>query len=202
MLPTFNQSKDYHKGDFIMPNVLFKDVTLAFTNCMEKESDFGGYNFSFIINKDSFCKTVREVLTTQKAKCWDDSKNTDNFIINKTNAKSKDDVAFNPVKEMMTDDDLLVQVKSKNAPIENTKGAKLDRGTTADILIDVFEYSYGKKDFICVRAHADRGITVKVNNLNEYKGAISYFEKESAVEEEFNKAAIDAVYGQNTDLVL
>lgn len=202
MLPTFNQSKDYNKGDFIMPNVLFKDVTLAFTNCMEKESDFGGYNFSFIINKDSFCKTVRDVLTTQKAKCWDDSKNTDDFIIKKTNAKSKDDVTFAPVKEMMTEDDLLVQVKSKNAPIENTKGAKLGRGTTADIIIDVFEYSYGKKDFICVRAHADRGITVKVNSLNEFKGSTSYFEKENTAEEGFNKAAVDMLYDQNTELAL
>lgn len=185
-----------------MPNVLFKDVALAFTNCMEKESDFGGYNFSFIINKDSFCKTVRDVLTTQKAKCWDDSKNTDEFIIKKTNAKSKDDVTFAPVKEMMTKDDLLVQVKSKNAPIENTKGAKLGRGTTADIIIDVFEYSYGKKDFICVRAHADRGITVKVNSLNEFKGSTSYFEKENTAEEGFNKAAVDMLYDQNTELAL
>jgi hypothetical protein len=185
-----------------MPNVLFKDVTLAFTNCMERESDFGGFNFSFIINKDSFCKTVREVLTTQKVKCWDDSKNTDNFIIKKTNAKSKDDVTFDPVKEMMTDDDLLIQVKSKNAPIENTKGVRLGRGTTADILIDVFEYSYGKRDFICVRAHADRGITVKVNNLNEFKGATSYFEKENTAEEGFNKVALDLYASGNEDLAL
>ena len=202
MLPTLNKSRDYTKGDFIMPNVLFKDVTLAFTNCMERESDFGGYNFSFIINKDSFCKTVRDILTTQKAKCWDDSKNTDDFIIKKTNAKSKDDVAFDPVKEMMMDDDLLVQVKSKNAPIENTKGVKLGRGTTADIIIDVFEWEYGKKQFICVRAHADRGITVKVNNLCEFNGATSYFEKESTAEEGFNKAAMDVVYGQNPELTL
>lgn len=187
-----------------MPNVLFKDVTLAFTNCMETESTFGGYNFSFIINKDIFCDTVRKVLTTQKVKCWDDSKNTDNFIIKKTNAKSKDDVAFDPVKEMMTDDDLLIQVKSKNAPIENTKCVRLGRGTTADILIDIFEYSYGKRDFICVRAHADRGITVKVNNLNEFKGTTSYFEKENTAEEGFNKAALDSYISGDaeTDLAL
>ena len=162
-----------------MPNVLFKDVTLAFTNNMERESDFGGYNFSFIINKVTFCDIVRNALTTQKVKCWDDSKNTDNFIIKKTNAKSKDDVTFDPVKEMMTDDDLLIQVKSKNAPIENTKGVRLGRGTTADILIDVFEYSYGKKDFICVRAHAERYCTVKILNLVTYAGSIQGFEKES-----------------------
>ena len=162
-----------------MPNVLFKDVTLAFTNNMERESDFGGFNYSFIVNKDFFCKTVRETLATQKVKCWDDSKNTDLFIIKKTNAKSKDDVTFDPVKEMMTDDDLLIQVKSKNAPIENTKGVKLGRGTTADILIDVFEYSYGKKDFICVRSHAERYCTVKILNLVTYTGSIKGFEKES-----------------------
>ena len=185
-----------------MPNILFKDVTLAFTNCMLNPSDFGGYNFSFIINKDSFCKTVREVLATQKVKCWDDSKNTDQFIIKKTNAKSKDDVTFDPVKEMMTDDDLLIQVKSKNAPIENTKGVRLGRGTTADILIDVFEYSYGKKDFICIRSHADRGLTVKVNNLNEFKGTTSYFEKENTAAEGFNKAALDATCSQDPELEL
>lgn len=185
-----------------MPNVIFKDVVLAFTNCMDNPSCFGGFNYSFIVNKDSFCKTVREALTTQKAKCWDDSKNTDLFIIKKTNAKSKDDVTFDPVKDMMTDDDLLIQVKSKNAPIENTKGVKLGRGTTADILIDIFEYSYGKKDFICIRSHADRGITVKINKLNEFKGAISYFEKENVEEEGFNKAALDVIYDQNPDLAL
>jgi hypothetical protein len=185
-----------------MPNVLFKDVVLAFTNNMETESTFGGYNFSFIINKATFCDTVRNVLTTQKVKCWDDSKNTDNFIIKKTNAKSKDDVTFDPVKEMMTDDDLLIQVKSKNAPIENTKGVRLGRGTTADILIDVFEYSYGKRDFICIRSHANRGLTVKVNNLNEFKGATSYFEKENTAEEGFNKVALDLYASGNEDLAL
>lgn len=185
-----------------MPNVIFKDVTLAFTNCMDNPSCFGGFNFSFIINKDLFCKTVREVLTTQKVKCWDDSKNTDNFIIKKTNAKSKDDVTFDPVKEMMTDDDLLIQVKSKNAPIENTKGVKLGRGTTADILIDVFEYSYGKKDFICVRSHADRYCTVKILNLVPYIGSVKGFEKENTAEEGFNKVALDVVYDQNPDLAL
>ena len=185
-----------------MPNVLFKDVTLAFTNCMERPSDFGGFNYSFIVAKDLFCKTVREALATQKVKCWDDAKNTDNFIIKKCSAKVKEDVTFDPVKDMMTDDDLLIQVKSKNAPIENTKGVKLGRGTTADILIDVFEYSYGKKDFICIRSHADRGITVKINKLNEVKGATSYFEKENVEEEVFNKVALDVVYDQNPDLAL
>lgn len=187
-----------------MPNVLFKDVTLAFTNCMETESTFGGYNFSFIINKDIFCDTVRKVLTTQKVKCWDDSKNTDNFIIKKCNAKSKDDVAFDPVKEMMTDDDLLIQVKSKNAPIENTKGVILGRGTTADILIDVFEYSYGKRDFICIRSHADRYCTVKVLNLVQYIANIKGFEKENTAAEGFNKNALDSYISSDaeTDLAL
>lgn len=185
-----------------MPNVLFKDVTLAFTNNMETESTFGGYNFSFIINKVAFCDIVRNALTTQKVKCWDDSKNTDNFIIKKTNAKSKDDVTFDPVKEMMTDDDLLIQVKSKNAPIENTKDARLGRGTTADILIDVFEYSYGKRDFICVRAHADRYCTVKILNLVPYTGSIQGFEKENTAEEGFNKVALDLYASGNEDLAL
>ena len=185
-----------------MPNVLFKDVTLAFTNCMDTPSCFGGYNYSFIVNKDLFCKTVRDTLTVQKVKCWDDSKNTDNFIIKKCNAKVKEDVTFDPVKDMMDNNDLLIQVKSKNAPIENTKGVKLGRGTTADIVIDVFEYSYGKKDFICIRSHADRGITVKINKLNEFKGAFSYFEKENIAEEGFNKVALDTIYEQNPGITL
>lgn len=185
-----------------MPNVLFKNVVLAFTNCMDNPSCFGGFNYSFIINKDTFCKTIRETLATQKVKCWDDAKNTNNFIIQKCNAKAKEDVTFDPVKDMMDDNDVLVQVKSKNHPIENTKGIKLGRGTTADILIDVFEYSYSKRDFICVRAHADRGITVKVNNLKEFKGATSYFEKENTTEEGFNKVALDLYASGNEDLAL
>ena len=185
-----------------MPQIILNDVALAFTQNMTCESQFGGYNYSFIVNKDIFCDAIRKALAVQKAQIWPESKNTDDFIIKKTNAKSKDDIAFEPVKEIMTGNDLLVQVKSKNAPIENTKGAKLGRGTTADILIDVFEYSYGKKEFICVRAHADRGITVKVKHLNEFKGAISYFEKESIAEEGFNKAAMDAVCNPNPELGL
>ena len=34
-------------------NVLFENVKLGFTNCMTRESDYGSYNFSFIIDKDS-----------------------------------------------------------------------------------------------------------------------------------------------------
>ena len=184
-----------------MPQIIFNDVTLAFTNCMLNPSDFGGYNYSFVVNKDCFCDKVRQALAVQKTQIWPESKNTNEFILTKCNAKSKDDVTFEPVKEMMGDDDVLVQVKSKNAPIENTKNVQLGRGTTADILIDVFEYSYGKKDFICIRSHADKGCTVKVNKLSEFKGAVSYFEKESTAEG-FNKAALDVACSQDPELEL
>lgn len=187
-----------------MPQVVFENVKLAFTQNMETESPFGGYNFSFIINKETFCDTVRKVLAIQKVKCWDDSKNTDSLIIKKCNAKSKDDITFDPVKEMMTDDDLLIQVKSKNAPIENTKSVRLGRGTTADILIDIFEYSYGKRDFICIRSHADRYCTVKVLNLVQYMADIKGFEKENTAAEGFNKNALDSYISSDveTDLAL
>ena len=68
-------------------NVLFENVTLAFTNCMTHESDFGGYSYSFVIDKDKFCETVRDTLALQKKPVWDAKKNTDEFILEKCNAK-------------------------------------------------------------------------------------------------------------------
>ena len=174
-----------------MPNLMLKNVTLAFTNCMTKESPFGGYNFSFIVNKAEFCNAVRETLATQKTQMWDAKKNTDAFIIQKCNAKTKDSVTHEEVADMMKDTDLLVQVKSKGAPIENNKGVALGRGTTADILIDVFEFVYNKREFICVRSHADRGCTVRIVALKEYSGGIKYFEVES--ENGINKDALESV---------
>lgn len=178
-----------------MPNLVLNDVKLAFTQNMTRESDFGGWNYSFIINKKEFCDKVRATLETQKTQVWASSKNTDAFILQKCNAKSKDDVTHEGVNSMMNEDDVLIQVKSKSAPIANTKNAQLGRGTTADILIDVFEYEYGKKQFICVRSHSERGITVKVNNLKEYAGATKYFEVEPDAVMGFNKEALDDVVG-------
>lgn len=162
-----------------MPSIMLKNVTLVFTNCMLKESPYGGYSYSFVIDRAAFCKAVREALATQKTQVWAESKNTDNFIIQKCNAKSKDMVTHEEAAAMMKDTDVMVQVKSKAAPIANNKGLELGRGTTADILIDVFEYEYNRKQFICIRSHSDRGCTVKVNDLKEYNGGVKYFDVEA-----------------------
>ena len=161
-----------------MPQIIFNDVTLAFTQNMTRESDFGGYNFSFIVNKDHFCDAIRKALAVQKTQLWPESKNTDDFILKKCNAKLRDDVAHDQTREAMRNDDVLVQVKSKEGPIENSKKIPLGRGTVADILIDVFEYEYGKKQFICVRSHASRGCTVKVKELKEFSNGPKYFDYE------------------------
>lgn len=174
-------------------NVLFENVTLAFTGCMLKPSDYGGWNYSFIIDKDKFCKTVRDTLASQKKPVWDAKKNTNEFILEKCNAKTRDNVKHEKVQSMMGDNDILVQVKSKSAPIENTKNVILGRGTTADILIDIFEYSYGKRDFICIRAHADRYCTVKILNLVPYIGSVKGFEKESEALGEINNLILEDV---------
>lgn len=174
-----------------MPSIVLNNVTLAFTQNMTRESDFGGWNYSFIINKEVFCNRVRDALETQKTQVWAANKNTDAFILQKCNAKSKDAVTFESVNSMMGEDDVLVQVKSKVAPIANTKNAQLGRGTIADILIDVFEYEYGKKQFICVRSHSDRGVTVKVNDLKEYTGGTKYFDVEPNAMDGINKEALE-----------
>ena len=160
-----------------MPNMKLENVTLAFTQNMLTESTYGGWNYSFIIDEKAFCNKVREVLETQKTKQWPDEENTNNNILKRLNAKFRDDVTYEPVAEMMKDTDILVQVKSKTSAIENTEGVRLSRGTTADILIDVFEFVYNKKKMICVRSHSDRGCTVKVKNLVEFTGGTTYFEK-------------------------
>ena len=170
-------------------NVLFENVTLAFTNCMTHESDFGGYSYSFVIDKDKFCETVRDTLALQKKPVWDAKKNTDEFIVEKCNAKKRDDVKHEKTRELMGENDILVQVKSKKAPIENNKRANLAAGSVCDILIDVFEFEYGKRQFICIRSHASRGCTVKVKNLVEYKSS-NYFEFEADSE---NGVALDAM---------
>lgn len=162
-----------------MPNMKLENVTLAFTQNMLTESTYGGWNYSFIIDVDTFCDKVREVLATQKTKQWPDEENTNNNILKRLNAKFRDDVTYEPVAEMMKDTDILVQVKSKTSAIENTEGARLSRGTTADILIDVFEFVYNKKKMICVRSHADRGCTVKINHLIEFASNNGYFEKKA-----------------------
>lgn len=159
-----------------MPQMLLKNVTLAFTNCMTRESDFGGWNYSFIIDEETFCEKVRECLATQKEKQWNDELNTNSFICKKANLKHKDDVTHEATCELMKDSDVLVQVKSKKAAIENTEHASLARGTTADILIDVFEFVYNKKQIICIRSHAEKGCTVKPNHIVEFTGGVQYFE--------------------------
>ena len=163
-----------------MPQIMITDVKLAFTQNMTRESEYGGYNFSFIINKERFCEIVRKTLEIQKTKIWPDSKNTDDFICEKCNAKQKNKVTHEATREMMSDDDVLVQVKSKEAAIENSKRVPLGRGTIADIVIDVFEYAYGKRQFICVRSHAERGCTVKVKNLVEFSNGPKYFDYEDS----------------------
>ena len=170
-------------------NVLFENVTLAFTNCMTRESDFGGYSYSFVIDKDKFCETVRDTLALQKKPVWDAKKNTDEFILEKCNAKAKANVKHEKTRELMGDNDILVQVKSKKAPIENNKRANLAAGSVCDILIDVFEFEYGKRQFICIRSHASRGCTVKVKELVEYKNT-NYFDFEADSE---NGVALDAM---------
>lgn len=172
-----------------MPQIIFNDVTLAFTQNMTRESDFGGHNFSFIINKDIFCDAVRKALAVQKTQLWPESKNTNDFILKKCNAKLKDDVTHDQTRDTMRDDDVLVQVKSKEGPIENSKKMPLGRGTIADILVDVFEYEYGKKQFICVRSHASRGCTVKVKELKEFSNGPKYFD----YEDDYNGLAVNAL---------
>lgn len=163
-----------------MPQIMITDVKLAFTQNMTRESEYGGYNYSFIIDKNRFCDAVRKILEIQKTKIWADAKNTDDFICEKCNAKTKDKVTHEATREMMCDNDLLVQVKSKEAAIENSKRVPLGRGTVADIVIDVFEYAYGKRQFICVRSHAERGCTVKVKKLVEYLNGPKYFDYENS----------------------
>lgn len=177
-----------------MPQVILNDVTLAFTQNMTRESDFGGYNFSFIINKVTFCDAVRKAISAQKIQLWDASKNTDDFILNKCNAKSKSDVNHEATREGMKDDDVLVQVKSKEGPIENSKKASLGRGTTADILIDIFEYEYGKRQFICIRSHASKGCTVKVKELKEFSNGPKYFDYDSDKDEGANVSDMNGVF--------
>ena len=143
-------------------NVLFENVKLGFTNCMTRESDYGAYNYSFIIDKDKFCETVRDTLALQKKPVWDAKKNTDEFILEKCNAKKRDDVKHEKVQSMMSD---------------------------SDILIDVFEFEYGKRQFICIRSHASRGCTVKVKELVEYKNT-NYFDFEDGSE---NGVALDNI---------
>lgn len=182
-----------------MPSFVLSNVQLAFTQNMMKESEYGGYNYSFIIDKGLFCDSVRKALAIQKTKLWDDSKNTDAHIIKLTNAKSRDDVTHEDTKASMKDTDVLVQVKCKTHPIENTKGVPLGRGTIANILIDVFEYAYGKKQFICVRSHADKGLTVEVVDLKEFGNAPKYFNPETpglAIE----TAAMNDVYAESEDV--
>ena len=162
-------------------NIIFDNVILAFTGYMLKPSDFGGYSYSFIIDKDKFCETVRDTLALQKKPVWDAKKNTDEFILEKCNAKKRDDVKHEKVQSMMSDNDILVQVKSKEAPIENNKRVSLAAGSVCDILIDVFEFEYGKRQFICIRSHASRGCTVKVKELVEYKNT-NYFDFEDGSE--------------------
>ena len=159
-----------------MPQVMVKDVTLAFTQNMQTPSDFGGYNYSFIIDSPRWCEIVREAVRAQKKKLWSDEKNTDEFIISKT-AKKRDDIRYDTVKEMMQASDVLVQVKS-NAAIENTKDVSLSRGTTANVLVDIFEFEYAKKQFICVKCHSDRGCTVQPIKVVEYADS-TFFTKES-----------------------
>lgn len=159
-----------------MPNMKLENVTLAFTQNMLTESPYGGYNYSFIIDAETFCNKVRETLSTQKTKQWPDEENTNSNILKRLNVKHKDDVTFEPVAEMMKDTDILVQVKSKDAAIENTEGVRLSRGTTADILVDVFEFLYNKRKILCMRSHAERYCTVKVNNLIEFASGFMGFE--------------------------
>ena len=158
-------------------NVLFNDVTLAFTNNMTRVSDYGNYSYSFIIDREQFCETVRDVLALQKKPVWDSAKNTDSFILEKCNAKVRNLVKHERTKEMMRENDILVTVKSKEAPIENNKRVNLAPGSVCDILIDVFEFEYAKRQFICVRSHAERGCTIKVKKLIERKDS-TYFEYE------------------------
>lgn len=162
-----------------MPQVMVKDVTLAFTQSMLTPSEFGGYNYSFIIDSSSWCKVVRGALGAQKKKLWADEKNTDEFILSKT-AKKRDEVRYDAVKELMQDNDILVQVKSQSA-IENTKDASLSRGSVANVLVDIFEYEYARKQFICVKSHSDRGCTVQPTKVIEYADS-TFFTKETASE--------------------
>ena len=176
-----------------MPQMLLKDITLAFTNCMTRESEYGGWSYSFIIDENDFCDKVRACLATQKSKQWNDEENTNSNIIKRANLKRKDDVTHEPTRDIMKDTDLLVTVKSKTAAITNTEGCSLARGTTADVLIDPFEFVYNKKKMICIRSHADRGCTVKVNKLVEFTGGTQYFEVKNAAEQAFDAQALAEV---------
>lgn len=152
-----------------MPNVLFNSVTLAFTQNMSMESEYGnGYNYSFIIDKNTFIEKVTGALKKQtKGFSWREDELTEENILSRSGAKSRDVVTYEPVKAMMSDNDILVQVKDKNNPIKNDLGKALNRGTVANILVDVFAFDYSKKKFICIRSHSDRGLTVQVVKLVE-----------------------------------
>lgn len=162
-----------------MPSIIFENSVLAFTNCMTRASEFGGYNYSFIVDENVFCDKVRDALAIQKTQIWSADKNTNDFIIKKSGAKRKDDVTFEPTRDLMKDTDILVTVKNKTTAIENSKKVPLARGTVADLLIDVFEFEYGKKQFICVRAHSEKGCTVKVKKLIEFSNGPKYFDFEA-----------------------
>lgn len=168
-----------------MPQIKLENVTLAFTQNMTRESEYGGFNYAFIVNENELCDKVREALATQKTQLWTADKNTNKFICSKANLKHKDDVNFDAVRELMTDDDVLVTVKSKQHPIDNSKHLPLARGTKADVIVDFFEFEYGKKQMICVRAHADKGLTVKVKKLVIFACGLNYFEDDTHQTEQF-----------------
>lgn len=178
--------------EFMMPQVMVKDVTMAFTQCMTTPSDFGGYNYSFIIDSARWCEVVRDAIKGQKKRLWGDEKNTDEFIISKT-AKKRDEVKYDTVRDMMQASDVLVQVKS-NTAIENTKDVSLSRGSTANVLVDIFEFEYAKKQFICVKSHSDRGCTVQPINVVEYADS-TFFAKESDSKPAVNMEAVALATG-------
>ncbi len=162
-----------------MPQIKLENVTLTFCQNMTRESQFGGYSYSFIIDEQLICDKVREALAIQKTKVWNDDLNTNKFIIKKANFKHKDDITHEATANMMKDTDVMITVKSKTTPIQNTEGCNLSRGTIADVLVDFFEFEYGKKQMICVRAHAEKGCTVRPTKIVEFTGGVQYFEAKS-----------------------
>jgi hypothetical protein len=166
--------------------VEIKDILLVYTNGMQTEGKFGGYSYSFIVDKETILKHALDAVSSSRKSQWKDEDKTPAKLLKAMNAKSKAklvdpenyDPKFDEIIAHMRDCDVLVGVKSKT-PIKATKKDPVAWFSKADIIIEMYTTEYQGKQFVSRVAPPRCSVKVtKYEKMPEDVGGPCYIEED------------------------
>ena len=171
-------------------NKQFNNVSLVYTHTLRTMSQYGAYQYSFIVDKDEFLSACRKAIEANKRLSWSSSDTTDAKLLKMSHVKTKRDIENEDIIAHMGDNDVLVSVKGikglgkdkQPCAIRTTNPDKYPGWfSVANVIVDLYVWEWSGKKGISCQANGDL-ITIQVTKYTESTSdnAVKGFELETS----------------------